>query len=327
MKRLLALLLLPLTLTSLARPTESAAEPGVLVGAVAETMNASRYTYMRVVTGGESHWVATGEMKVSVGDIVTVRGGTPMSNFTSPTLERTFDTIIFAENVQMGAGSSDAGAEAAALPPGHPPVAPHGAAGGATDSSDGIAGEIAETMDAGSYTYIKVKSDARTLWVAADKFPAKVGERVAVPSGVLMKNFESPSLKRKFDELLFADSIVTGADDATVTEKPTTKEEVGPAPEGALTVEQIHARRAELAGKVVTVRGKVVKYTPQVMKLNWIHLEDGTGAGENKDVTITSEGETAVGAVITATGTLALDEDLGSGYQFPVLIKAATLSP
>ncbi len=36
------------------------------------------------------------------------------------------------------------------------------------------------------------------------------------------------------------------------------------------------------------VRGKVVKFTPQIMGKNWIHVQDGTGADGTKDLTVTT---------------------------------------
>ena len=51
------------------------------------------------------------------------------------------------------------------------------------------------------------------------------------------------------------------------------------------TVAELWGQRAALNGKEVTVRGKVVKFTPEVMGKNWIHLRDGSGArGKDDDV-------------------------------------------
>ena len=47
---------------------------------------------------------------------------------------------------------------------------------------------------------------------------------------------------------------------------------------------------AELKDKTVVVRGKVVKYTPEVLGKNWIHLRDGSGsaADNTNDVLVTT---------------------------------------
>lgn len=97
----------------------------------------------------------------------------------------------------------------------------------------------------------------------------------------------------------------------------------------ARTVAELHAQKLFLKGKEVLVRGKVVKVTPAVMDLNWIHLRDGTGgaqAGDN-DLTVTTTETIAVGKVVTVRGRITLDKDLGGRYKFPVLLEGAKLVP
>lgn len=313
----------------------SAGSGTALSGTVAETMDGGRYTYMKVDTASGPQWIAATQMKVSVGDAVTVNGGTTMKNFTSPTLDRTFDSIIFAESVQVGSGGATSSSPK--LPAGHPPVSGHGGMGGDSDSTPRITGVIAETMDTGNYTYIKVTSGGRDIWVATSQIEAKVGEQVTVPPGMLVMNFESPTLNRTFDEIYFVDTVHVGAttdedseesedDDTAVAPVGTPATVTTTKPEGALTVAEIFTRRTELAGKKVTVHGKVTKFTEKVMGKNWVHVSDGTADGENRDVTLTTLDSTRVGEVITATGTVAIDEDFGYTYQYPVLIKDSTLS-
>ena len=73
------------------------------------------------------------------------------------------------------------------------------------------------------------------------------------------------------------------------------------------------------------MRGKVVKYTERVMDRNWLHIVDGSAEGATGDLAITTKEKTQVGAVVTATGVLSIDEDFGFSYQYPVLMKDATL--
>ena len=59
------------------------------------------------------------------------------------------------------------------------------------------------------------------------------------------------------------------------------------------------------------------------MQRNWIHIQDGTGdaqKGTNNLVTTSAE-LAAVGDIVTATGTLVLDKDFGSGYKYAVIIE------
>ena len=98
--------------------------------------------------------------------------------------------------------------------------------------------------------------------------------------------------------------------------------------EGGKTVAEIFAQRAALKDKEVAVRGKVVKFTPEVMGKNWIHLRDGSGSREKKDddITVTTAATAAVGDVILVRGVVKLDRDLGAGYTYSAIIEDAKLS-
>jgi hypothetical protein len=96
----------------------------------------------------------------------------------------------------------------------------------------------------------------------------------------------------------------------------------------ATTVAAVWKARTALAGTQVTLRGKVVKYNGGILGVNWIHLQDGSGnaADGSNDITVTSESACKVGDVISVTGTVAIDKDLGAGYKYPVIIERATIS-
>ena len=66
---------------------------------VLETLNSGGYTYMKVQDGGKNYWIAMTQRKVKVGDIVKYSEQGWMRNFHSKTLNRTFDTILFAADV------------------------------------------------------------------------------------------------------------------------------------------------------------------------------------------------------------------------------------
>jgi hypothetical protein len=95
----------------------------------------------------------------------------------------------------------------------------------------------------------------------------------------------------------------------------------------ARTVAEIVGQRLELKDKSVTVRGKVVKFTPEVMGKNWIHLRDGSGseAEHTNDVLVTSKDAVTVGDVVVAKGVVRTDVDLGHGYAYRVLVEEARL--
>lgn len=208
-------------------------------------------------------------------------------------------------------------------------------------AEDTFTGRVAETMDAGTYTYVRVENDGEEIWAAAGRFEVAVGDRVVVPLGMPMENFHSDSLDRDFPVVYFAQVIpkegemvaagmpaghppVTGASASHGTmELPS----VEPA-EGGVTVAAIWSDTSALAGTTVTVRGQVVKFNGGIMGTNWIHLQDGTGDSESgtHDITVTSSSTAKVGDVVTATGTVAVDKDFGAGYLYPVIIQDATIT-
>ncbi|MCB0307362.1 MAG: nucleotide-binding protein, partial [Calditrichaeota bacterium] len=91
------------------------------------------------------------------------------------------------------------------------------------------------------------------------------------------------------------------------------------------TVADIFENSASLAGQTVRVKGKVVKYNANIMGRNWIHLQDGTGEKGSNDLTVTSDQPAAVGDVVVAEGVVAIDQDLGSGYFYKVILEKATI--
>ena len=94
------------------------------------------------------------------------------------------------------------------------------------------------------------------------------------------------------------------------------------------TVAEVHAQRAALNEKTVTIHAQVVKFNAGIMGRNWVHLRDGSGSqdkGDN-DITVTTQDSVAVGDVVTAKGTVRVDKDFGAGYAYPVIIEEAHVS-
>ncbi len=83
---------------------KKAPSPRQFVGTVAETMNAAGYTYVLLDTGSEKLWFAGPACAVKVGDKLTLPGGMQKENFTSKTLNRTFEKIYFIGSITAPAG-------------------------------------------------------------------------------------------------------------------------------------------------------------------------------------------------------------------------------
>lgn len=74
-------------------------EASPLSGKIVETMNSGGYTYLCIENNGKKAWAAVPEMKVAVGQEIALQPGYEMVNFTSKTLNRTFDKIVFSSGL------------------------------------------------------------------------------------------------------------------------------------------------------------------------------------------------------------------------------------
>jgi hypothetical protein len=92
------------------------------------------------------------------------------------------------------------------------------------------------------------------------------------------------------------------------------------------SIAELHAQRARLAEQQVRVRGTVVKLTDGILGETYLHLRDGTGSSEREDddLTVTTTDQFELGETIEVEGRLRIDQDLGLGYRYPVLLAGAT---
>ena len=156
------------------------------------------------------------------------------------------------------------------------------------------------------------------LRATAPQVALKVGERVIVPLEMPMQNFHSQSLNRDFPLIYFVSQIRREGEavHGTSTAQPAERIDAMSAPSGGMTIADLWSKRQSLAGKSVTVHGKVVKFNSGILGRNWIHLQDGTGksSDNSNDITITTSEDIVVkvGDTITITGTVAIDKDFGT---------------
>jgi hypothetical protein len=200
-------------------------------------------------------------------------------------------------------------------------------------------GTVVATANGGRYTYVQIDLDGKEIWYAVPATEFKIGERVIAPEGMPMKDFYSKTLDRTFDMVYFAGSITQLNPPEGVTLPPDhppieearvpTLDEIDLSgiarPEGGKTVAEIYQQQHALAGKPVLVRGKAVKVANGILGKNWVHLRDGSGEEGSNDLTITTSDTVKAGATITASGTLQLDRDFGSGYKYDVLLEDADI--
>ena len=71
----------------------------------------------------------------------------------------------------------------------------------------GHKGKVLQVMDAGSYIYLEVEEKGKKLWVAALKIKTAKGDTVEFPDSPPMENFQSKTLKRTFDKIIFVENL------------------------------------------------------------------------------------------------------------------------
>lgn len=228
-------------------------------------------------------------------------------------------------------------------------------------NANAIRGTVAEKIDAGQYSYLKLSTGSGDVWTAVLKTDKKVGDTAAVVNTAWMENFKSATLNRTWERIAFGSleetasqgsaapaalpaghPPTTGADQGMFAAQaagatggmhppPSSSADVGvikvakaAGPQGR-TVADVYAQKNVLKDKKVAVRAKVVKTTNGVLGKNWLHLRDGTGEGATSDLSVTSSSTAAVGSTVLVTGVVHLDKDLGAGYHYDVIVEDAQI--
>jgi hypothetical protein len=208
---------------------------------------------------------------------------------------------------------------------------------------------VQEVLQAGQYTYLKVKEGDGELWIAVNAVQAEVGKTYYYKDGMEMKNFHSKELNRDFPSVYFINEISTDPEMKTGTASTPTPDhgqmggmdnQAGMTPgkpviekqnikvalaAGGITIADLYAKKDKYSGKSVKISGKVVKFNPAIMDKNWIHIQDGTDNNGDFDLTITTSATVKVGDVITVEGKVALDKDFGAGYFYKVIVEDANV--
>lgn len=208
-------------------------------------------------------------------------------------------------------------------------------------------GEVLEVKDVAVYTYLRLKTANGETWAAVNKSPVKKGAEVTIDHPMVLQNFESKSLHRTFDTIVFGTLAGTagaadphmvpgaspsGPDFDQIHGGSARTPDVGMVKvakaEGASgrTVAEVYADRLALKDQRVTIHAKVVKVTANVMGKNWVHLRDGSGlvADNSNEILATSKEAPKVGDVVIAKGVVKTDVNLGYGYVYKVLVEDAS---
>lgn len=210
----------------------------------------------------------------------------------------------------------------------------------ATEIKDGPESFVVlESINAARYVYILGDQDGTKKWFALTARQVNEGDVFYFDNPLIMKDFYSKELERPFDEVLFIsrvsknsmDLVQTKTQNATMPTKSTGKavteqlELKIDLPENALSISQLYEQKDSYKSQKVKVQGQVVKFSPQIMNTNWIHIQDGTEFQGKFDLTITSNETVKLGDIITFEGIVDVNKDFGHGYFYELIVEKAEI--
>ncbi len=194
---------------------------------------------------------------------------------------------------------------------------------------------VEEVVLANSYLYLRVTEGSDEYWIATAKQPVEAGMTLYYNSGLEMKNFTSKELNKTFDSIWFVGQMkstsgnlelssgsVSPYGGGNITSQRVTVEKLS----GGVTVGELYASPASYEGKTIQIRAKVTKFNPNIMGRNWVHLQDGTKAGDRFDLTLTTKEIVRLGDIVVFSGKVVLNKDFGAGYKYDLIIEEAVFS-
>lgn len=208
-----------------------------------------------------------------------------------------------------------------------------------------IGGTVLSILPAGQYQYMEIDSGSGSVWIAVVQQPVSTGQHITCSSATLMENFDSKALKRKFDQVFFADGLqVDGesTDPAAAEEAPVALPEGHPdmsvcpeaakapapvaamdKPDGGVTLAELVEQQEKLAGTEVALRAQVTKVTLDIMDANWLHLRD---ASTDRDLVVSCKAAPSVGDVVVVKGKLERNIKIGGDHVYDLLIQSADVT-
>ena len=197
-------------------------------------------------------------------------------------------------------------------------------------AGDVYEGTVVDAIDGGGYTYLQIDDTKKKYWVAVEGVKIEKGTEVRFTEEMRVKNFQSKALNRTFDEVVFASNLQHRTNAPEKGNLELISDQVKESPykqNGTMSVKEVWEKRASLKDKTISIRGRVVKASPNIIARNWIHIQDGTGEGsEVGRIVFTSKELPKVGDIVTATGVVMVDKDFGSGYFYKIIVENATFT-
>ena len=99
------------------------------------------------------------------------------------------------------------------LPAGHPGAAPGGDPHAGMKAQEiapgaGKKATVTQTMNSGGYTYVEAADEkGMKIWMASPEVKVAIGDKIEYPEAPSMANFQSKTLNRTFEKILFVPGI------------------------------------------------------------------------------------------------------------------------
>lgn len=193
-----------------------------------------------------------------------------------------------------------------------------------------LTGKVVEVIDVAGYTYAHVDTGKAKVWVAGPPTPMDKGDSISFSSQMPMYNFHSNATGRDFAMIYFINQYdIEGRKPTKASVHSQLKQQAGEPVkgidkiEGGYTIAEIYSDKSKLNGQTIRVRGKVSKFSADIMGKNWVHIRDSSTLD---DLTVTTQDMVAVGDVVISEGKLELDKDYNYGYLYPVIMESAKVT-
>lgn len=178
-----------------------------------EVLQTSQYTYIRGKEGNKDLWLAAKKMDAKVGETYYFTGGLPMIKFESKELKRTFDEVLFLDNISTT------------------PVAANTQGAPATSSGSAIPLEkkvVTVKKDKGEISIANLFENKKTYSGKTIKIKGQVSKFSA---GIMKKNWihlqDGTDFSGKFDLTITTDETVKVGDNITLEGKITLDKDFG----------------------------------------------------------------------------------------------------
>ncbi len=257
-------------------------------------------------------------------------------------------TILLTSLLLMVGGCSKEAEKKAQLPllPPPPPaptverVAPSLAHALADRTRQALTVTVDQITETPSYSYLEIHDATAKGWLIAPALTVPTAAEITIEQYVRVRDFEALEIGKRFDSVLVAARVngagvvlketgeeaavdpVLPASGVTVAEVSIRLVQVV---KGDMRLNEVLARRTELDGQRIKVRGQVLRVVPRIRDRNWIWLRDGSGEQRGANLPVVIDRPVDPGQVLWLEGRVAIDRKFKIGGSHPVLLEDAVV--